>query len=113
MKELHFRYYNKAINQMIAIRSMYWEGNSIHINDSLHDLAHSECMQYTGLKDKNGRAIYEGDIVLQGQYPHSVEWKSEYDEEFQRIREGWTIHCVYPELIEVIGNIYQNKELLT
>lgn len=78
-------------------------------------------MQYTGLLDKNGKEIYEGDIV-------SCEDKYgvvEYDPQqggfiilFQPHNEKQKSECAYlastyPSPIkEIIGNIYQNPELL-
>ena len=80
-------------------------------------------MQYTGLKDKNGVEIYEGDICKIKIYINKVEdWI--YNSLTQKEREtGEKIFVVesplfnnQPELnadyIEVIGNIYENPELL-
>ncbi len=96
-----------------------------------------ELMQYTGLKDKNGKEIYEGDILKHGKYAYApfenevsvVEWfddnccyilkkkhnpknsedKQVYDtESLANIGGGVGIEG-FPE---IIGNIYENSELL-
>ena len=72
-------------------------------------------MQYIGLKDKNEIEIYEGDIVyVAGEDENAViKWDKEmarYIIEF----DGWItdFDCFYGEELEVIGNIYENKNLL-
>ena len=77
-------------------------------------------MQYTGLKDKNGKEIYEGDIVAEkGHYVKSdrlvyqkIQWKENYScwlrGEYQRL----TPKNIKTYQIEVIGNIYDNPDLL-
>lgn len=80
-------------------------------------------MQFTGLKDKNGKEIFEGDIVefctkwefpqrFKGQviyFPESMQYGfSENGESYYDFTD-----IENDELLEVIGNIYENPELLS
>lgn len=70
-------------------------------------------MQFTGLKDKSGKEIYEGDIVKHRNGVHKVE----YVEEFCSFQMGLSDHVLDQEVgdyseVEIIGNIYENPELL-
>ena len=86
-----------------------------------------ELMQYTGLKDKNGKEIYEGDIVkvcsdIFGKVecydrPEVVKWDEELAGFQPFIECSGQIEITYvnstkPEHLEVIGNIHENPKLL-
>jgi len=98
------------MNREIKFRVYDPEVKAVYVVENWEELMMSDVMQFTGLKDKNGKEIYEGDVV-------------EYDFEpcgkqtgvFQ-FSEGW--FCLKghnnwrPLECKVIGNIYENPDLL-
>lgn len=80
-----------------------------------------ELMQSIGLKDKNGQEIFEGDVVTNGWKRQVVTFGTqEVEEDFGSIRiyRGFNLYLGggYPNAImsefEVVGNIYENPDLL-
>ena len=80
----------------------------------LEDWKNIEIMQYTGLKDKDGNEIYEGDIVKTQTTEHGiVRWIDQIDDGTEWT--GWNLN--YNNIdgdqdFEIIGNIYENPELI-
>jgi len=80
-------------------------------------------MQYTGLKDKNNKEIYEGDIVevryfIGGHatetFIEAIKW-TEQGWDFDPHLNGWPFQCAKDSKdgdMKIIGNIYQNPELM-
>lgn len=111
MREIKFRFYNKDKNEMIYSDSDRYE----HLSDFFYNFDYfdgnkSELTQYTGLKDSEGNEIYEGDIVraigLHEEIISTVIWRKSC------FAAGGYILSAYGDDLTVIGNIYQNPELL-
>ena len=75
-------------------------------------------MQYTGLKDNNDKEIYEGDILKKYSFQN---WDPEHLTEVKFIKgafmcetpKGLREDIVWPNHHEIVGNIYENPDLLT
>lgn len=83
------------------------------------DFDEVEFMENTGMKDKNGKYIYEGDIVtVNGTWDCIIEYnQSSCAFVLKSIDSRWSTGYFsnyedIEEMLEVIGNIYENKELL-
>jgi len=126
-REIKFRAWLKEERKMVNVETLFIGINRLCFGNSetedlfFRDFEEVELMQYTGLKDKNGKEVYEGDIVKiielegYGEYCDQVKYtgKIEYCVSEFRIQPlNLKLSDESIVEIEVIGNIYENKNLL-
>ncbi len=131
-REIKFRAYLKEEKKMVNVETIDFSEKSIQYLEKneiidiyllrtkfLEDI---ELMQYTRIKDKNGKEIYEGDI-LKYNFPFDGRLKHVSPVKFLETEASFGIKDIYGNEIplyritannyfEVIGNIYENPELL-
>ncbi len=135
MREIKFRAWDKEKNIwakddfLITSTGGICEYDEVRWTGGWHDITNYVLMQYSGLKDKNGKEIYEGDIVSctrkvdegggwsskqripRGKVYFDANWGVKIDDiytKFNLTGEMW--RDFYD--VEIIGNIYENVDLL-
>lgn len=116
-REIKFRMWNKAL-QVMVVKSVAFLSVPFFADED-----HGIYMQFTGLLDRNGKEIYEGDVLIadvnclsdMGRQGVEVVW---WNSGFCTRKIGTTFEpvplhiCVVGFRPEIIGNIYENPELL-
>ena len=120
---IKFRAWHNELGRMMSISDMWFNVDSlgeIGLNDTImNDYItvspdEIELMQSTGLKDKNGKEIFEGDIVsidtdefdlLFVKYESGIYWLMDDEECVEHLSD-------YYKYVSIVGNIYENPELL-
>ena len=118
-----FRAWHNELGRMMSIKNMWFQDGSVEeleLNDAVmneHITAYPdeiELMQSTELKDKNGKEIFEGDIVsidtdefdlLFVKYESGIYWLMDDEECVEHLSD-------YYKYVSIVGNIYENPELL-
>lgn len=133
MREIKFRAWDEERKRMLYFEPLKvtWfyeddyridayeaEGTVIGRGGMVHDdysasSPQSIIMQYTGLKDKNGKEIYEGDIILFSNNRRHIKFdRGSFTMYYGDCRMSPLSDYVVENRVEVIGNIYENPELL-
>lgn len=130
-REIKFKVWDKKNKEWVGaetggvmdlLYSMQYNGFFFD-NDSFDIPERIEVLQFTGLKDKNGKEIYEGDVVKieREYYPinpviYYAGIVNEHDGDWDEWYCGFCLDDVdytpLSEDVEVIGNVYMNPELL-
>ena len=127
-REIKFRAWNADDEQMYSVTSVDFvdgtcevEGDDLGLSwrDENRNAQETILMQFTGLKDKNGKEIYEGDILAKPKFSQSVEvqWMDHDGAWWVRFHgaDSYKNLSAFNEwdecVAEVIGNIYENPEL--
>jgi len=124
MREIKFRAWDKQIKEMLSVDKIEWDRKLVYIRSSTRDhmetprrISEDICclMQYTGLNDKNGKEIYEGDIVEYFKRRYFIKFHlanfmlSKKESNFLGLNSA-----IYSQdgVLTVIGNIHKNPKLL-
>ncbi|UYN55629.1 YopX family protein [Lacticaseibacillus chiayiensis] len=123
MRPIKFRLWNRPLNKMQKVSFLQFWGRGVGLLTSTGDHyqldpKQGELMQFTGVKDENGREIYEGDIVQtyeiddDGRPINAVVKYEDHLAGFTLTNEYQGVWRRLDNDYPVIGNIYENPELL-
>ena len=126
MREIKFRFWHKEDKQFFSPWSRGWrfegENGQMYVN-GMNVTERCEIMQYTGLKDRNGVELYDGDFFQEEDRLYLVQWDSKRAQYVAKVVETkyvLTRGLSFPlwqyadnVMIQIAGNIYEHPHLLT
>jgi len=121
-REIKFKAWDKKAKVMVTVLGIDFENEEIlcyaddhkqNIHTENYKLSFKDCglIEFTGLKDKNGKEIYEGDKFKITEKPNETNVVEYYLGHYSLTPHGLHLED-WNERGEVIGNIYENPELL-
>lgn len=110
-RELKFRAWDKKYKEWQTDFLISENGLNVYIG-YCDDRIDCELMQYTGLKDKNGKEIFEGDILCGYGNINTDELDISSAFVVKWDKNGWEIFKESETQYYIIGNIYENENLL-
>ncbi len=120
-REIRFRAWD---NDFKVMHHFLEKSHLLPVSQPLHTYLNNErfeVMQYTGIKDRNGKEIFEGDVVKDSEQTYIVRFGEQIEVDIEFI--GFYFEHIYDKtfngafssfdsnVLEIIGNIYDNPEL--
>jgi len=121
MREIKFRAWNKTNKIMYNVEKMVWANYGlcgVYVIDIDNKqlwfwITEIDILQFTGLKDKNGKEIYEGDVLSNIKFKDGSGYETQQEVYFENGCFGIGMGELFRvKECEVIGNIYKNPELM-
>lgn len=124
-----YRAWDNWRERMSVVDRIYIDTKGVRLYDDFgeywRDFNDVKLMQSTGLKDKNGKEIFEGDIVTDGEFTRTIknhqtlgfymldeEGIERFFSDSASLEDFEEDAKIVSEILEIIGNVYENPELL-
>lgn len=114
-REIKFRAWHKEKKFMMDVAVIDIKSKTVtsytdyhcHASDSFIPFDDIVLMECIGLKDKNGKEIYEGDVIIAGWH-----WDTPHIVEFPLDNSDFIEYGLNGKDVEILGNVWENPELI-